>query len=221
MPIRFATSVVRAAPARIRAGAVWCGMMSVLLAGCAHQPSPASPASTGGTAASEATLRASADRAVLDAAAFDAALQRGPSARPVAVAPVTTAIAEPARPVPAPTHASVHFHAGSTRLATEQVAAIERLAQGARRDARWQVSVRTDGVGTSKASPRLARARAEHVIEQLVRLGVARDAIKVVNAPTGVATPRGAAASVAASAAGSAAHRLARAGQVDIDVSGS
>lgn len=221
MPIRFSTNAVRAAPVRIRAGMVWCGVMSVLLAGCAHQPKPASLASPGGTAASEATLRASADRAVLDAAAFDAALQRGPSVRPVATAPVTTAIAEPARPVPVPPHTSVHFHAGSTRLATEQVAAIERLAQGARRDARWQVSVRPDGAGPSKTSPRLARARAEHVVEQLVRFGVARDAIKVVNAPASATTPRGAAASVAASAAGSAARRLAQAGQVDIDVLGS
>lgn len=216
MTMRPETNAMRTAPARIRSGVVWCGVISMLLVGCAHQPNPASPASTGGAAASDATLRASADRAVLDAAAFDAALQRGPSARPAAVAPLATAVTEPARAAPAPARASVQFQAGSTRLAAEQAAAIERLAHGAKRGARWQVTVRTDGTGTARANPRLARARVEHVVEQLVRFGVARDAIKVINAP-----PRGAAPNAAASAASNAAGRVAQTGQVDIDVLGS
>lgn len=145
---------------------------AALLTGCLHRPDP--DALVRAAPAPDAALQAAAERVVLDTTAFEAARQRTP-APPRAEPPQPAA-----KPAPVARRLSVPFGIGSTRLTADQAAALQQLGQGADRGARWRVTARIDAVGAPANNRRLARARADRVVDQLVRAGIGRDAISVV-----------------------------------------
>lgn len=157
-----------------RGGVVLSTAVALLLTGCLHRPDPDALARA--APAPDVALQAAAERVVLDTTAFDAARQRTP-APPRAEPPPPAA-----KPTPAPIakRLSVSFGSGGTRLSADQAAALQQLGKGADRGLRWRVTTRIDAVGAPTNNRRLARARADRVVDQLVRAGVERGAISVV-----------------------------------------
>lgn len=155
-------------------------LAAVLAASCAHQPDGDAMARAKPSA--DAALHAAAERVVLDPAAFEAARARTPA----------PARAEPA---PAPVKAapaykqvlSVPFGVGATRLGAEQTGALQQLGRQAERSTRWRVTARIDSAGAPANNLRLARLRADRVTEALVRAGVAREAITLMEVQAGPA----------------------------------
>lgn len=182
-------------------------LVASLLTGCLHRPDPdamtrAAPAPT------EAALLAAAERVVLDPVAFEAARQRAPAA-PRAETPVA------ARPPAAPTvrRLSVAFGTASTRLAADQAVAVQQLVRDVDRNAQWRVVAHPEAVGGRQTRQRMARLRADRVVEHLMRAGVDRRAITV--APPGDA---GASNAEPQSLPASKSQAVALARRVDIEV---
>ena len=148
---------------------------ALMLGGCAHQPDAQTLARV---TSSDAALQAGAERAVLDASAFDAARQRTPAPARTPESVPAPAAAKPA--APEPRRLAVPFAQGSTRLDAEQTAALRQLGKDAERGLRWRVTTRIEAAGSPIGNRRLARARADRVIDQLVRAGIGREAIALV-----------------------------------------
>ena len=99
---------------------------------------------------------------------------------PAAAAQPEPQAATAARPAAAARRLSLAFGLGSTRLAADQAASLQQLSKGADRSLRWRVTTRVDAVGSPVNNRRLARARADRVVDQMVKSGIDRSAISVV-----------------------------------------